>query len=427
MSDSVPVTMPLAKPAAKASAVERETDRLIEWFRLRARTNAGLIAPFTNSDAIAELRSGTLKNEARAHGNIQSRVDFACYRCSLPPLGLAADSSFRNAWQQEERPWAFPKDQMQAAAQTRSWEDADFQRVLAAVRSLPLTAADAWSSEMALPGEPVRAWAESFRGVTARPRAPSAVAAPTKIDWTRDELILALAQYLKHEGRDLGDRHPEIVELSEFLNQLGAVLGVRGGAKFRNPNGVAMKLMNFRRHDPHFKNAGKAGLKSGNKLEQPVWHEFAGNPQRLAQVVASIRATVGAYRGRSELAGEDELEITEAPEGKVLTRLHRFRERSGKLVQQAKANALKRWGRLSCAGCTFDFGGAYGPESAHIIDCHHTKPVSTLATDGGKTHISDLVLLCANCHRVVHSRRPWLSIPELKTRIATARSPDSAS
>jgi hypothetical protein len=36
-----------------------------------------------------------------------------------------------------------------------------------------------------------------------------------------------------------------------------------------------------------------------------------------------------------------------------------------------------------------------------------------LAEPGTKTKLSDTRLLCPNCHRLVHSKRPWLSWQEL--------------
>lgn len=41
------------------------------------------------------------------------------------------------------------------------------------------------------------------------------------------------------------------------------------------------------------------------------------------------------------LAAAEDDEITEAPEGRLLTRLHRYRERNRALVKQVKAAALK--------------------------------------------------------------------------------------
>ncbi|WP_436296613.1 HNH endonuclease [Variovorax sp. LjRoot175] len=92
--------------------------------------------------------------------------------------------------------------------------------------------------------------------------------------------------------------------------------------------------------------------------------------------------------------------------------MHRVRERSRKLVEQAKKLALKKHGRLFCEACKFDFADRYGAIGQGLIDVHHTKPVHTLA-EGDRTSVEDLALLCANCHRVVHSSRKWLSVAEV--------------
>ena len=63
-------------------------------------------------------------------------------------------------------------------------------------------------------------------------------------------------------------------------------------ADFRNPNGVYMKLMNFRRFDPVYQAQGKTGLTRGNKLEETVWNDFASDPVRLAKTAAAIGANI---------------------------------------------------------------------------------------------------------------------------------------
>jgi len=70
--------------------------------------------------------------------------------------------------------------------------------------------------------------------------------------------------------------------------------------------------------------------------------------------------------------------------------------------------------------CEFDFSIAYGNRGLGFIECHHTKPLATLGT-GTKTHIDDLALVCANCHRMIHRRKPWLSIAELKGMISAGK------
>jgi putative restriction endonuclease len=38
---------------------------------------------------------------------------------------------------------------------------------------------------------------------------------------------------------------------------------------------------------------------------------------------------------------------------------------------------------------------------------------------GEKTKNEDLALLCSNCHRIVHRKKPWLSVEKLSELIRT--------
>src|SRR5688500_13437215 len=83
--------------------------------------------------------------------------------------------------------------------------------------------------------------------------------------WNRDELILALALFFQQIRADPG--------------------------KWRNANGVYMKLCNFLPRDPGYK--GKR-LRGGNRLEQEVWDDFASDKKRLAEAAAAIKARLTA-------------------------------------------------------------------------------------------------------------------------------------
>lgn len=236
--------------------------------------------------------------------------------------------------------------------------------------------------------------------------------------WSRDELILALRLYLDYKKSPPGKDSVEVKELSEVLNKMGTALGISSNGTFRNANGVYMKLMNFRRFDPDYTVDGKVGLTRGNKDEERVWREFSGDVDRLRRVAEAICLAV--EQSPSILGGDDEPGIEEAEEGRVLTRIHRVRERKRGLVEQRKRIALKTHGRLACEACGFDFSIKYGEVGQGIIEVHHTKPVHTL-TEGDKTKLEDLALLCANCHRVVHSSRRWLSIDQVKAAVKDAQ------
>jgi 5-methylcytosine-specific restriction protein A len=113
--------------------------------------------------------------------------------------------------------------------------------------------------------------------------------------------------------------------------------------------------------------------------------------------------------------------VEEASEGRVLTVLHLLHERSPALVGSKKALAIKRDnGKLVCEGCGFDFSVHYGDRGHGFLECHHTRPVHAMA-EGDITSLEDLALLCANCHRMVHTKRPWLTVPELKELVQTMR------
>lgn len=102
------------------------------------------------------------------------------------------------------------------------------------------------------------------------------------------------------------------------------------------------------------------------------------------------------------------------PEGKVKEKLHRSRERNSKLISQVKAEALDKYGKLQCECCGFDFEEFYGELGAEFIEAHHTKPVSELHENGEETKKEDIALVCSNCHRMLHRRRPWLEMIDLK-------------
>ncbi|MCH8158118.1 MAG: HNH endonuclease [Nitrospinae bacterium] len=87
-------------------------------------------------------------------------------------------------------------------------------------------------------------------------------------------------------------------------------------------------------------------------------------------------------------------------------------------MKKKKSNFLKRHGKLFCEACGFDYEKTYGGRGVGFIECHHTKPVHTLSPKE-KTKLEDLRLLCANCHRMVHAKAPWLSMEELRALLGS--------
>lgn len=174
-------------------------------------------------------------------------------------------------------------------------------------------------------------------------------------DWSRDELILALNLYMAAGRKQLDAAHPDVQELSDLLNRLPIHKASVRFRKFRNGNGVSMKLGNFTRFDPDHTSTG---LRRGNHLEKDVWNEFADDPERLQQVASHI-AQLANFDDEQFVEGQ-RIDEEEFPEGKLLARLHRYRERDPRAAKKKKESILKRTGKLECEVCGFDFQSTYG-------------------------------------------------------------------
>jgi 5-methylcytosine-specific restriction protein A len=198
---------------------------------------------------------------------------------------------------------------------------------------------------------------------------------PRNLDWTRDELILALDTYFRLDVTRTTKDNSEIIVLSELLNRLPVHDGQPVDQRFRNPNGVYMKLCNFLRLDPNY--TGK-GLDAGSRLDQVVWDEFANNRDLLARTAEAIRHNYAAVTKADGLEENLTAEEEEFPEGRVLTRLHKMRERNARLVKRKKEKVLKDTGRLACEVCGFDFAEVYGSLGNGFAECHHTVPLADL-------------------------------------------------
>ncbi|MCR5888344.1 HNH endonuclease [Hymenobacter sp. J193] len=79
---------------------------------------------------------------------------------------------------------------------------------------------------------------------------------------------------------------------------------------------------------------------------------------------------------------------------------------------------------LTCRACGFNFEQTYGVLGRGFIHVHHLKPISQT---GGPTEVNphtDMVVLCANCHAMVHRQAgELLSVEKLRELISANRRP----
>ena len=93
-----------------------------------------------------------------------------------------------------------------------------------------------------------------------------------------------------------------------------------------------------------------------------------------------------------------------AMEGELTSRMVRHRRREYAL-RDAKLDEIRRKkkGRLVCQvpGCGFDFEKTYGVIGLGYAQVHHLNPLAD-RTEASETKLTDLAVVCANCHAMIH-------------------------
>jgi hypothetical protein len=125
-----------------------------------------------------------------------------------------------------------------------------------------------------------------------KPRSPAARTPPTltaRLDWTREEVILAMDFYVTSgalDGKAIpGQDSAEIAQLSMLLRTLSAYPPELQGAKYRNPQGVYLKLMNLRA----VQTDGAHGMNAYSQLDAAVWRDYIDDLAALHTEAAAIR------------------------------------------------------------------------------------------------------------------------------------------
>jgi 5-methylcytosine-specific restriction protein A len=239
------------------------------------------------------------------------------------------------------------------------------------------------------------------------------IGAPRSPKWTRDELILACDVVARNGWRGLSASDPRIAELSELLQLLGAYPPEERAAEYRNRNGAALKTLNIASFHPDYQGTPT----NGGRLDREVLQDFLERPAEMAQAAAVLREGLRSGTLQPVLPENDDADDDEvsAPEGRVLYRRHRTRERNKALRARKITSVLKKGGVLACEVCGFDFGAVYGERGQGYIECHHVVPLHEAGE--GTTKLADLALICSNCHRMIHRSAPWPTLAELRAMV----------
>ncbi|MBH60366.1 MAG: hypothetical protein CL907_04295 [Dehalococcoidia bacterium] len=106
--------------------------------------------------------------------------------------------------------------------------------------------------------------------------------------WTKEETMIVLNFYLNHRPSIPNKNSEEILKLSSILNIYGQKNGIDLSIypKYRNPNGVYMKCMNMKSVENP--GTGLSNRATGSGIEQIVWDEYSGDPNKLKREVDQL-------------------------------------------------------------------------------------------------------------------------------------------
>lgn len=232
------------------------------------------------------------------------------------------------------------------------------------------------------------------------------------VDWSEDELILAADLVSRNGWKGLRAASSEARALSALLRTGGLHPGESLPSNFRSPHSIQRKSYDLVTAD-----IGYEGIPTrGGKSDARVIASFRADPIQMQARARAIRAALEAGERRQHKADVEFDEETARWEGGILEQIARKRERDPRLRGDKIAAAIASGEAVACEVCGFDFDTTYGTRGSGYIEVHHVRPLHY--TGPIQTALSDLALLCANCHRMCH-RGPWITPAQLAAMIRT--------
>ena len=156
-------------------------------------------------------------------------------------------------------------------------------------------------------------------------------------------------------------------------------------------------------------------LNNSDELIEVITHLI---PERdRAEIITDLQSTKTDVQKILDWEVMDSISQAKYPEGRSKIDIHLTKERRQQLVADAKLywNSNSN-GDVKCSVCEFSFLKQYGRYGQGFIEAHHKLPISEL-TKETVMKISDLAPVCSNCHRIIHRKRPFLKIDELRNII----------
>jgi len=143
-------------------------------------------------------------------------------------------------------------------------------------------------------------------------------------------------------------------------------------------------------------------------VPRTLLHTVASGVQVPAHIAKTIERLWARHlrRPASSQASETQDEFF-AEEGEEKRRWVKHRKREAGLRNRKIQVELERCGghlRCEVPGCGFDFLAMYGSLGRGYAEVHHLRGLAS-RQHSRRTRLGDLVIVCANCHRMIHRGR----------------------
>lgn len=425
-----------AKPPAEGDgSTQARTEILLNWLKSRRSEEPGQIAPYTNADAAQAMGISDMAKYGRPHGNIVSRLDIACCKLGLPPIGLTAEQPFEHAWKSNLADWDFPINEMQSAAKDFLWSEQDFLALLETTRMLPGSASSIYKAYSAQEEQAARKWADSFRQQAEEPfwvlvcnpqkwAIDAFLARGIEVDsWgvrpsDKDRFkpgqlaIIRVGQdrrsKAEREGRP--PLEPGIYALCQVLTEPYPATGASD--EFWSPGSE---------REPGWPTVGIRYLRTFLDKPLPIETLKAQVPHVSRQLLDGFQASTFPisgedFRAVTALLGVSEVDLPDAAnvpglaksladiEDKYRDASPEVKERQSRYIERGPVGAkVKKLNSFKCQIC--DALGHHPhaflkPNGEPYVEAHHVMPVSKL--EKGSLHAANIMTLCANHHRQLH-------------------------
>jgi predicted RNA-binding protein with PUA-like domain len=422
-------------PTNEEGSTQARTELLLDWLQNRRLISPGRVPTYTNAEAATAIGIGDRRRYGRVQGNIVSRLDVACFKLGLPPIGLTAAEPFPRAWENDGSGWQFPVSDMKRAALEREWSNEDFKSLVDLTRGLPGSAVNIYSNYSLEEQAASKAWAESF-GERQEEQHWVFVCNPQK--WAIDEFLesgieidswgvrpsdrdnfkpgqLAIIRVgqdrrskLERNGRP--SLEPGIYAVCEVLTEPYEAAGA--SEEFWSPGSerepgwptVGIRyLQTFPKNPLHI-----AILKDKlPTISQLLLDGFQGSTFPISsEEFKAVITLLGMSSGdlpRSEDAKGLNGALHEI-EDKYKDALPEVKERQSRYIERGPAGAkVKKINNFKCQVCD-----ALGRDphtfkklnGEPYVEAHHAMPVSKL--EKGSLHAANIMTVCANHHRQLH-------------------------